>query len=600
MSTPAAIYARVSSDRQRDQATIASQTAALQAYAEARGYIVPPAWVFEDDGYSGTTLVRPGLEAVRDLAAAGQIAAVLVYAPDRLSRKYAYQILLTEEFARCGVVVVYLNAPPANTPEEHLLVQVQGMIAEYERAQLLERTRRGKRHKAHRGSVNVLSGAPYGYRYVKKTDHAEAYYQVDEAEAAVVRQLFTAYTQEALSLRAVARRFNERQVPTRKGGRWDPTTLVNMLRNPAYIGKACFGRRMRTTRQRITRRVRLKGRLPVCDGARRERPREEWIEISVPALIAEQTFALAQAKLEENKHFARRRTKRPTLLQGLLVCAQCGYAIYRRRDVYRCLGRDGWEHANGPVCNTPAIRQDDLDALVWRETMRLLEDPTLVEAELARRRDAAREADPTRQRVDELTRQHARLANAMDRLVTAYQQELVTLEELRARMPPLRTQQQTTTAELQAIETATVDQARYLRLSATLTEFRARLRAQSHALDITERQKIVRLLIKEIRVGTDALTICHSLPVGTPEPEGDNPPGSPPVQVLPGSESPDWLLSVRRLRHSTGPELRRCRHGARRELSTASWSAMAGPPIGVSRRRCTSRVWPICCVDARR
>src|SRR5712691_7510416 len=133
MSQPAAMYARVSSDRQREQETIASQTAALQAYAAAQDYVVPPEWVFEDDGVSGTTLVRPGLEAVRDLAAAGQIAAVLVYTPDRLSRKYAYQILLTEEFARAGVTVVYQNAPAAHTPEEHLLVQVQGMIAEYER-----------------------------------------------------------------------------------------------------------------------------------------------------------------------------------------------------------------------------------------------------------------------------------------------------------------------------------------------------------------------------------------------------------------------------------------------------------------------------------
>ena len=186
MSQPAALYARVSSDRQREQETIASQTAALQTYAVAQDYLVPGEWVFEDEGYSGTTLVRPGLEAVRDLAASGQIAAVLVYAPDRLSRKYAYQILLTEEFARAGVVVVYLKAPAGDTPEDRLLVQVQGMIAEYERAQIAERTRRGKRHKAQCGVVNALSGAPYGYRYVKKTDHADVAYVVDEIEVVVV------------------------------------------------------------------------------------------------------------------------------------------------------------------------------------------------------------------------------------------------------------------------------------------------------------------------------------------------------------------------------------------------------------------------------
>ena len=545
MSIPAAIYARVSSDRQREQETIASQTTALQAYAEAHGYAVPAAWVCEDDGYSGITLVRPGLEAVRDLAAAGQIAAVVVYAPDRLSRKYAYQILLTEEFARRGVAVVYLNAPPAHTPEEHLLVQVQGMIAEYERAQLMERTRRGKRHKAHRGCVNVLSAAPYGYRYVKKTDQADAYYQVDEAEAALVRRVFAAYTQDGLSMYGIARRFNDTHVQTRTGGRWDPATIRKMLHNPAYIGKACFGQRAPRTRQRITRRLRVRGRLPVRDQARCDRPREEWIEIPVPVLIAEETFALAQAQLDHNTRFARRRTKRPTLLQGLLVCAQCGYAVYRKRRMYQCWGRDGWEHANGPVCTAPPLRQDHLDTLVWREVLRLLEDPTLVETELARRREAARQADPTRQRADDLARQQVRVTTAMDRLVTAYQHELVTLEDLRARMPALRTQQQAIAAEQQAIETAAVDQARYLRLSETLAEFGARLRARAETLDITEQQKIVRLLIKEIRMGADAITICHSLRISTPEPERGGPGGSIPVEALSGGGSPKWLLHVR-------------------------------------------------------
>jgi site-specific DNA recombinase len=400
MSTPAALYARVSSDRQREQETISSQTAALQAYAAEHGYVVPAEWVFEDDGYSGTTLVRPGLEALRDLAAAGDMATVLVAAPDRLSRKYAYQILLTEEFARRGVTVVYLNGPPANTPEEHLLVQVQGMIAEYERAQLLERTRRGKRHKARCGSVNALSAAPYGYRYVKKTDRADAYYVVDEVAAAVVRQIFAAYTQEGLSMYAITRRLIAQQVPTRNGGQWDPATIRKLLRNPAYIGKAAFGKGAPSTRQRITRRIRLAGRLPVRDQARRERPRDEWVEIPVPAVIPEETFALAQAQLEHNTRFARRRTKQPTLLQGLLVCAQCGYAVHRKRRTYRCWGRDGWRRTHGPVCTAPGTRQDHLDALVWREVIRLLEDATLVEAELVRRREAARQADPTRQRLD--------------------------------------------------------------------------------------------------------------------------------------------------------------------------------------------------------
>src|SRR2546428_5232856 len=214
---PAGICARVPSDRQKENHTIASQPAAIIEYAQKNGYSVPPEWVFQDEGYSGAILVRPGLEALRDLAAEGQIVAALVYSPDRLSRKYAYQVLLSEELARCGVELIFLKSPAGATPEDQLLVQFQGMIAEYERAQIAERSRRGKRHKAQQGSVNVLSGAPYGYRYVKKSDTSAAYYEVIEAEAQVVRRVFEAYTQQGLSINAIAQGLYERKVPTRNG-----------------------------------------------------------------------------------------------------------------------------------------------------------------------------------------------------------------------------------------------------------------------------------------------------------------------------------------------------------------------------------------------
>ena len=143
MMTAVAIYARVSSARQKEEQTIASQTAALRAQAAAAGLEVPQDWVFEDEGYSGATLIRPGLERLRDLAAEVEIPVVLCYAPDRLARRYAYQTLLIEEFARVGTEVRFLKGPKADTPEDELLLQFQGMIAEYERAQIAERTRRG-------------------------------------------------------------------------------------------------------------------------------------------------------------------------------------------------------------------------------------------------------------------------------------------------------------------------------------------------------------------------------------------------------------------------------------------------------------------------
>ena len=178
----AALYARVSSEQQADAHTIASQVAALRERVTADGIGVPPEREFLDAGYSGATLVRPALERLRDLTAAGGLDRLYVHSPDRLARKYAYQVLLLDEWQRAGVEVVFLNRAVGTTPEDELLVQVQGMVAEYERAKILERSRRGKRHAAHGGSVNVLSGAPYGYRYIPKTEGGgQARYEIGRA-----------------------------------------------------------------------------------------------------------------------------------------------------------------------------------------------------------------------------------------------------------------------------------------------------------------------------------------------------------------------------------------------------------------------------------
>ncbi|MGH9262282.1 MAG: recombinase family protein, partial [Acidimicrobiales bacterium] len=203
--TIAAIYARVSSARQREEQTIGSQTTALREAAERWGLEVPPEWVFEDEGYSGATLVRPALERLRDLAAQVPGDVVLCYSPARLARRYAYQALLIDEFARAGTEVRFVKGPRGETPEDELLIQFQGMIAEYERAQIAERTRRGKTHRARAGVVNVLGGAPYGYRYIRRSDEAEARYEIVEHEAVVVRELFRRYVEDSVSIAELAR-----------------------------------------------------------------------------------------------------------------------------------------------------------------------------------------------------------------------------------------------------------------------------------------------------------------------------------------------------------------------------------------------------------
>src|SRR6201982_3365397 len=214
---------QVSSEQQKEENTIASQTAALIDFGREQGYCVPDDWVIEDEGFSGASLLRPGLERLRDLAAEGHIQAVLIHSPDRLSRKYAYQVLLTEEFARHGAETIFLKAPHSGTPEDQLMLQFQGMIAEYERAQILERSRRGKRHRAKAGEVSVLGGAPYGYRYIRKTSEAPARYEIDAAEAEIVRLVYDKDTLGGLRIGAIARLLRGMGVPTRRRVRRAPS-----------------------------------------------------------------------------------------------------------------------------------------------------------------------------------------------------------------------------------------------------------------------------------------------------------------------------------------------------------------------------------------
>lgn len=546
----AAIYARVSSEQQRDEHTIASQTAALIEFAKSHELEVPKEWVFEDEGYSGATLERPGLERVRDLAAEGQIQAVLAYAPDRLSRKYAYQILLIEELARHGVETLFVKAPQGASAEDQLLVQFQGMIAEYERAQILERSRRGKRHRARTGEVSVMSGAPYGYRYIRKTDDAPASYAVIDAEARVVQRIYEMYNVEGLSIGAITRRLNEENIPTRKrSARWERSTVWAVLRNSAYRGIAYFGKTRIAQRSRVTRPLRLRGGLSKRNSAGHERPRDEWIEIPVPALVTEESFARAQELLQENKIRARRRTITPSIVQGLVSCKKCGYAFSRTSTItsarklhyYKCIGSDGWRKLGGPVCeNGRLVRQDLLDQIVWIEVIRLLEDPTLIQQELDRRLAAARASDPTKQREQSVQRELTRVGKSIERLLSAYQEELVSLEQLRERMPPLRQREQALRTELQAIADQANDRVMFLRLAETLTAFLARLRSAADTLDVIERQRIVRLVVKDVLVGDDDIVIRHCIPIAATLPPDRTPPA--PARSESGPNVQSYLL----------------------------------------------------------
>ena len=333
-----AIYARVSSKQQADQGTVESQLAALQQRVDQDGFHLAGELTFVDEGYSGANLIRPALERLRDLVASKGLDCLYVHSPDRLARKYAYQVLLVDEFQRAGVEVIFLNRELSETPEDQLLLQVQGIIAEYERAKILERSRRGKRHAAQTGQVSVLCGAPYGYRYVTKEEGGgQARYEVVPEKARVVRQIFQWIGLERVSIGEVCRRLQQAAIRTQTGKTtWDRSVVWGMLKNPAYKGLAAFGKtradpmapRLRPQRGRPLQPRRPVSITPV--------PEEDWVFIPVPALVDEALFDAVQLQLEENRKRSRQ-SKRGAryLLQGLLVCAHCHLTRYRQSSPRR-------------------------------------------------------------------------------------------------------------------------------------------------------------------------------------------------------------------------------------------------------------------------
>jgi site-specific DNA recombinase len=518
----AAIYTRVSSDQQKENKTIGSQVDELLVFAEEHGYVVPEEYVIKDEGYSGAILVRPGLERVRDLSAEGQIQAVLIYSPDRLSRNYAYQVVLMDEFASCGVEVIFINSPKAETPEEALLLQFQGMISEYERAMIKERSRRGKRFKAKSGVVSVLCGAPYGYNYIKKTEDTAACYEINEVEALVVQEVYKLYAEDFLSIGAITKELNTRKVPTRKRiSKWERSTVWGMLRNPAYTGNACYGKTEHTERQRITKPLRAKGGYGLKNGCSREKPREEWIEIPVPAIISQSTFGIVQERLKSNKLHSQRNTKVITLLQGMMVCSECGYSLYRTHTTtsakkriyyYRCFGSDAYRFEGVRKCNCKPVRQDYLDKVVWDQVIGLLEDPSLIQREVEKRIEETRKTSPVVHQRAAIEKQRTKLNQSMDKLLDAYQEGLIPISQLRKRMPELQKRVNTTNKELETLKTHELALDQRLQLL-DVQSFTNQLDRNIHQLDIKEKKKILRLLVKEVIVGDDIIDIKHSIPL---------------------------------------------------------------------------------------
>jgi site-specific DNA recombinase len=517
-----AIYARVSSDQQAEHHTIDSQLAELTARVAQDGHDVREDLQFIDNGHSGASLIRPALEHLRDLVALSAIDLVYIHAPDRLARSYAHQALLIEEFSQAGTQIVFLNRAIGSTPEDSLLLQLQGMFAEYERAKVMERSRRGKRHRAQIGSVSVLSRAPFGYRYItREAGGGAARYEIDDEAARIVRQIFTWVGHERLTLAGVGRRLYASGVPSPTGRpHWSRAMIYTLLRNPAYAGQAVYGRRQCVPWQPPLHPPRGHEGLPRRPYRQVPAAAERHISIAVPALVDEDLFASVAERLEENRKRHRERLAGAQyLLRGLLVCQKCGYGFTGQQSsgpwsYYRCCGTDRTRFHGARRCDARLVAVDQLDEAVWREVCRLLDDPTRVIEEYQRRLDAI-QATPQRFELDALGRQLAKARRAIERLIDSYTEGLIDKPEFEPRLAALRRRTARLEAEAKAHQEAD-DQIRSLHLViGKLDLFATMVRDRLTSADWATKRDIICTLVKRIEVADDVVRVVFRVDPGS-------------------------------------------------------------------------------------
>jgi site-specific DNA recombinase len=520
----AAIYARVSTERQAERGTIGSQVQALRAHVAACGY--EPAGEYCDDRHSGARLDRPGLDALRDAAEAGLFEVICCLSPDRLARSYAYQVLILDELARFGVSVAFADAPglDQNDPQAKLLTQVQGVIAEYERAKIGERYRRGKLFRSRAGEV-ISRKAPYGYRRIPRGPDGPAHLEIYEPEAVIARRIF-AERAAGTTIRQICRQLNAGAVPTPTGSRavWGTSTVNRLLRSEAYIGRVYFNRTEAVPDRRPGHRSR---QVP--------RPRADWIAIPCPAIIADETFEAATKVSHDNSKWNPRRAEPSAwLLRGLVKCGPCGVGT----SCHKMRGRNGtWHryyycHNHDPLraggqdrrCPERNIRADALDEFVFGQVRAALLDPALLLA--GEQAIAVHAPVPDDQLLAaELARLDRRLEAARtehNRLIDLYQAGLIDMPELQRRAAAITARQRDTEQKRASLAAERADLARGNRLRYGVEHFADRVAAVIDELDHTQRQTLLRLLIEDVQVTGWHVTIRLRIPLDDP-PGNDHP-----------------------------------------------------------------------------
>ena len=511
----AAVYARVSTTRQAQAQTIEQQLDRLRAEVAGRGWQLDGQHVYRDDGYSGARIGRPGLDRLRDHAALAELDAVVVAAPDRLARNYVHQVLLIDELAGHGCRVEFLDRPMSDDPHDQLLLQTRGAVAEYERTLITERMRRGRQARLRAGTLLPWTRPPFGYRLDPDRPRDAAAVRTEPREAVLVAQLFDWYLEPQATLYRLTARLAELGVATPTGKpRWTVASVRGILRNPAYAGRALTNRTQVTSARR-----RRSALLPAGRGeSLAPRPEQDWIEVPVPQIVSEETFAQVQAKLDTNQQSAARNTRHEYLLRALVSCGACRLACTGRQSAagyryYLCRGRtDPLRAAQGRRCTARYIPAGQLDERVWADLCALLTDPAQVARALARAQGGAWLPQELQARQAAIGQALGQLERQQQRLLDAYLAEVIGLAELHRKRQDLDRRHATLLAQQRQLDAAAGQRLELRVVTDGIEAFCRTVRAGLATATFEQRRQLAELLIDRVIVTDGQVEIRYVLP----------------------------------------------------------------------------------------
>ncbi len=417
----AALYARVSTKEQKEEgSSLETQVEDCLKFASKNGYSVD-GLVFKED-WTGATLDRPELDAVRNLVRNRDIDALIAYATDRLARNPIHLAILAEECDKHRVKLEFVTEPLDDSPEGQLILYVKGYAAQIERAKIADRTLRGKRMRARQGRIPAGGGIGlYGYDYVPGKEDSQGVRRVNEEQAKVVRMIFRWLVEDHMTLYGICVKLMEMGIASPKDtGRWGLSTVGRLLRNPAYMGKTYAFKYLSVEPRKPANTTRRYSK-----SARQVRPTEEWIEIpgATPPIISEEVFALAQSQLRSNLERSTRNQKHQYLLSGHIRCGLCGRRYIGHTNgfgyqLYRCYGRRRPESIT--PCPAKGVKGVESEFLVWEEVKKVLIHPDLILSELRRRQDEASNSQAVEDDIRVVDKRLERIDSSIQRLVTLY------------------------------------------------------------------------------------------------------------------------------------------------------------------------------------